>query len=122
MERRYPLLLAVALVAVTAAPAAAAAPPDHPLNPLCQIRADLVLPGQAIVCETEAEAGANVTVGGYDGPCTQEYPASELCSETRVAVEAHADAAYGPYVCVEVDDLAQGCGPVLVHPQDLALP
>lgn len=113
------LLAAAALVAVTAAPAAAAAPPDHPLNPLCQVQADVLLPGQNIVCETEAEAGANATVGGYDGPCAQEYPGSELCDDTTVGARVHVDGAGGALVCVTVDHAAEECFPRFVTPAGL---
>lgn len=113
------LIAAAALVAVTVAPAAAAAPPDHPVNPLCQVPADVLLPGQGIVCETEAEAGANATVGGYDGPCTQEYPGSELCDDSSVGARVHADAAGHAFACVTVDDAEEECFPRFVTPAGL---
>lgn len=116
-RRGTTLLLAAALATVLAAPAAASppepggpggpAPSDaYPVNPICAIDRVYGYPLTSPVCDTEASAQANATVGGYGGPCIQAYPASELCDDTTVEAEASAAGTGHAEACVRADGVA----------------
>lgn len=111
--------LAVAVATVVGTAPAAANHTGPGLNPLCMVTAYPSIvenPLRPTVCETRAEGQANTTVAGYPGPCTQEYPGSELCTDTEVGASAQAESDGRAHACLRVG-ATHGCGPELVTTQ-----